>query len=240
MNSLVTREIEQFSQLAETWWDVKGPMWPLHRLNALRVPFILRHVRDHFGMTTGNDFSSLRVLDVGCGAGILSESMAKAGASVLGIDAADRNISIARRHARSELLDIDYAVSTIEGLETAELFDVVLTMEVVEHVADVESFLTQCARRTRPGGLIIVATINRTLYSAVTAIFGAEYVLGWLPKGTHLWRNFVKPAEVREVLTRSDFSLLEETGVAVNPMKKSMSLTGYMGGNYMMVARRQS
>ncbi len=238
MNSVVTEEIEHFNRLAESWWDDAGPMWPLHRLNALRVPFILRHMQAHFGCEARTDFERLQVLDVGCGGGILSESIAQTGASVFGIDAAQRNIQIARQHAGRCNLPVQYQQRTIESLDPREQFDVVLNMEVVEHVADVETFMADCARRTRPGGLMFVATINRTLYAAATAIFGAEYLLGWLPRGTHHWGQFVKPAEVLTSLSAHNFDLIEQTGVAVNPLKKSMSLTGFMGGNYMLVARR--
>jgi 2-polyprenyl-6-hydroxyphenyl methylase/3-demethylubiquinone-9 3-methyltransferase len=237
MNSIVTEEIDHFNRLAETWWDDAGPMWPLHRLNALRAPFILRHMQSHFACETRADFERLQVLDVGCGGGILSESIAQTGARVLGIDAAERNIQIASQHASGQL-PVQYQHRTIESLDPREQFDVVLNMEVVEHVADVESFMADCARRTRPGGLMFVATINRTLYAAVTAILGAEYILGWLPRGTHQRGKFVKPAEVLTSLSVHDFELIEQTGVAVNPLKKSMSLTGFMGGNYMLVARR--
>ncbi len=238
MSSVLSNEVDQFNKLADTWWDTKGPMWPLHKLNALRAPFILNHVRSHFGLGTEEDLNGIKVLDIGCGAGILSESIAAAGATVIGVDAAERNILMATQHAKSSDLSVTYHHGTVEALES-ETFDVVLNMEVVEHVADVEQFLIDCAARVRPGGLMFVATINRTLYSAVTAILGAEYILGWLPKGTHRWQQFVKPAEVHEVLRGKSFSLIEQTGVAVNPIRKSMSLTGYHGGNYMLVARRK-
>ncbi|MBO6557113.1 MAG: bifunctional 2-polyprenyl-6-hydroxyphenol methylase/3-demethylubiquinol 3-O-methyltransferase UbiG [Pseudomonadales bacterium] len=240
MNSAIKKEISQFNRLASTWWDNEGPMWPLHRLNALRVPFILRHARRHFDCSSSADFSALRFLDIGCGAGILSESIARTGASVVGIDAADRNIDIARQHGAAEGLDIAYFNTTIESFESDELFDVVLNMEVVEHVADPQRFLKDCARRVRPGGLMFVATINRTVYSAITAIFGAEYVLGWLPKGTHQWGQFVTPEETRVALQSDDFSVIEQTGVAVNPLTKSMALNAFLGGNYMLVAERRA
>lgn len=239
MSSIVREEIERFNQLSETWWDERGPMWPLHRLNALRTPFIIRHLQDHFGCTTREEFGALDVLDIGCGAGLLSESIAGTGARVLGIDAAENNIRIARTHATQSNLTVDYQHTTVEALDPLSQYDVVLNMEVVEHVADVNSFLTDCTRRVKPGGLMFIATINRTLYSAVTAILGAEYILGWLPKGTHQWQKFVKPAEVTNILAEEDFSLIEQTGVSVNPVKRSMSLTSYLGGNYMLVARRE-
>lgn len=232
-SSAISREIEHFDRLAETWWDESGPMWPLHRLNALRVPFIERHVNNRFG--TG---AAPTVLDVGCGAGILSESMAKRGAKVHGIDAATRNIDIARQHARESGLDIRYDASTIEALDPDLAYDVVLNMEVVEHVDDVSRFMADCARRVRPGGLMFVATINRTAYSFVTAIVGAEYVLRWLPRGTHHWRQFVTPAETRAFLERDGLDVGELTGVGVNPVKRDLFLTSNTAANYMLVAQR--
>ncbi len=231
--SIVDREIDHFNQLAATWWDESGPMWPLHRLNALRVPFIERHLRDHFGSLKG-----LSVLDVGCGAGILSESLARRGAHITGVDAAEKNIAIAKQHAESEGLSIDYRATTVEQLDPTAKFDVVLNMEVVEHVNDVSAFMKDCADRVKPGGMTFVATINRTPYSFVTAIVGAEYILRWLPKGTHHWSQFVTPAETLAFLRRDGFQVRETTGVGVNPLAKSLFLTSNTGANYMLAAAR--
>lgn len=238
VNSIVTEEIDRFNKLADSWWDEAGPMWPLHRLNALRAPFINGHIRRHFELVGPDRPVDLDILDIGCGAGLLSESMAKTGARVLGIDAAEKNIQMAKRHAAGAGLSLDYQHSTVETLGRDRQFDVVLNMEVVEHVSDVHSFLTDCAELVRPGGLLFIATINRTIYSAVTAIVGAEYILGWLPKGTHQWRKFVKPVEIEDILNQQEYQLIETTGVAVNPTSRSMSLSRYLGGNYMLVATR--
>ena len=179
------KEAEKFNRHAEQWWDPEGPMWPLHQLNALRTPFVIRQVLAHTKQTT---LDGLRILDIGCGAGLLSEQMAKCGACVTGVDIAEKNINIARQHALSEGLEIDYLHGSIEDLDTDQDFDVVLNMEVVEHVANLPLFMRQACALTRNGGLMFVATINRTWYSWLTTILGAEYLLRWLPRGTHIWR----------------------------------------------------
>lgn len=242
MSTTIHREVDHFNQLAETWWDPSGPMWPLHRLNELRVPFIIRHMKAHFG--TQSKLHGVNVLDIGCGAGLLSEAMARLGASVTGIDPAERNVAIARDHAGA--LDVSYHHAAIENIDaTSERafqhqFDVVLNMEVVEHVEDLALFLRHAASWTRPGGLMFAATINRTFFSMITAILGAEHVLRWLPKGTHTWSRFVKPNELLDLLSRYGFELVESTGVAVNPLTRSMFLTRYHGGNFMMVLRKKA
>ncbi|MFT6011246.1 MAG: 2-polyprenyl-6-hydroxyphenyl methylase/3-demethylubiquinone-9 3-methyltransferase [Candidatus Pseudothioglobus sp.] len=231
-------EIKKFNQLAETWWDTTGPMWPLHRLNALRVPFILAQVQQHLHLAAEDTLQNVSVLDVGCGGGILAESMARLGASVYGIDMAERNIYTARQHSQGTDLDLSYAVMEIQQLPAEQQFDVVLNMEVVEHVDDLVGFMASCGRATKPGGMMIVATINRTLYSLVTAKIAAEYVLRWLPRGTHDWRRFVTPVEAMKFLKDMGFGLGELTGVGVNPLKRNMHLTSFLGGNYMLVAMK--
>lgn len=237
--TILPEEIARFNRLADTWWDESGPMWPLHRLNALRTPFILDHVSRHFGLQPGESLASLSFLDVGCGAGILSESIARTGARVHGIDVADRNIEIARQHTLVSGLDIRYDTLAPADLPAGSQYDVVLNMEVVEHVDNLADFMKSCAGLTRPGGLMIVATINRTLYSLVTAKLGAEYILGWLPRGTHDWRRFVTPDECFALLREAGFGFREVTGVGVNPMTRHMYQTRYLGGNYMLVAVRR-
>ena len=245
MSTVIIREVDHFNQLAETWWDHLGPMWPLHKLNALRVPFIIRHIQTHFD--TRPKLRGLKVLDVGCGAGLLSEAVARCGASVVGIDPAERNVEIARQHAGA--LDVTYHQAAIEAVvdstqdssqqDFKRQFDVVMNMEVVEHVSDLEAFIRHAASWTRPGGLMFAATINRTIFSLLTAILGAEHILGWLPKGTHTWSQFVKPKELEALLSDYGFECVERTGVAVNPLTRSMSLTRYLGGNYMMALRKK-
>ena len=232
-------EIERYNALAETWWQPDGPMWPLHRLNALRAPYVVGKIVEHLPRSDGAGLPlvGLRVLDIGCAAGLLSEAMARQGARVTGIDPAERNIAIAAAHAQRSGLDIDYSVGTLEMLAD-EQFDVVLNMEVVEHVEALPEFMAIACARTRPGGLQFLATINRNPLSFLVAIVGAEYVLRWLPRGTHRWGKFVTPGEVVAMLTDGGLTALDKVGVSVNPFTKAYRLTQFLGVNYMMVARR--
>jgi 2-polyprenyl-6-hydroxyphenyl methylase / 3-demethylubiquinone-9 3-methyltransferase len=234
-------EVAYFERLADRWWDAAGPFWPLHRLNEFRVAFL----RDRIACVLGREpsmsppLSGLRVLDIGCGGGILSEAMARLGADVVGADIVDKNLRVARLHASESGLKIDYRLASAESLAAdGESFDAVLNMEVVEHVDRCPEFLHSCGRLVRPGGLMSVATINRTWAAALIALFGAEYVLRWLPRGTHRYRKLVRPEEVLAGLG-SGFELMEETGVRVNPLTREFSYTRWMGVNYMMLLRRR-
>lgn len=235
-------EVAHYTKLAETWWDTEGPFWPLHTLNALRVTYI----RDQLCTRLRRDASDaapllgVTVLDVGCGGGILSESMARLGASVTGIDIVEKNIGIASLHARDAGLDIDYQQRTASSLaETGVQFDVVLNMEVVEHVADLDAFMRDCGTLVRRGGSQFVATINRNPLAWFVAIFGAEYVLRWLPRGTHRYRMLRKPGEVQACLERGGFDLVDLTGVRVNPLSRTMALTSMTAINYMLLAHKR-
>jgi 2-polyprenyl-6-hydroxyphenyl methylase/3-demethylubiquinone-9 3-methyltransferase len=234
-------EIGRFNAMAETWWDPAGPMWPLHRLNTVRVPFILDTL-ERLSLAGGSQtrrLEGLRILDIGCGAGLLSESMAALGAIVTGVDPAERNIAIARDHARVSGLAITYLHGSVDTLDL-EPYDVVLNMEVVEHVEKLELFMARCCDLTGPGGLQFLATINRNPLSWLVAIVGAEYVLRWLPRGTHQWRNFVKPREAAALLGTGGMSVIARRGVAVNPLTRGYRLTGFEGVNYMMAARKNA
>jgi len=235
-------EIERFSRLAETWWDPAGKMAPLHRLNPARLQFlrdrICRHWRrDPLGR---RPLEKLRVLDIGCGGGLISEPMTRLGAKVTGVDAAERNVAVARLHAQHMQLDIDYRHSTPEALQAAgESFDVVLALEVVEHVADLGLFLQCCGAMVRPGGLLVLATLNRTAKAFALAIVGAEYVLGWLPRGTHDWRKFVKPSEAAQGLRGAGLLPQDVAGVVYDLRTGSWRLSSRdIDVNYMMVATR--
>jgi 2-polyprenyl-6-hydroxyphenyl methylase/3-demethylubiquinone-9 3-methyltransferase len=235
-------EVEKFSALAATWWDPQGPMWPLHKLNALRAPFIAQSIAAHLHHQPPAGelpLAGLSVLDIGCSAGLLSESMAALGARVTGIDPAAKNIAIAQQHASSMGYSINYLQGVAEDL-IPQHFDVVLNMEVVEHVDALPLFMQQCCQLTHPGGMQFVATINRNLLSLVVAIFGAEYVLRWLPRGTHQWRKFVTPGELVAMLDEGGFSIVERRGVSVNPFTKGYRLTGHERVNYMLGAVRSS
>ena len=241
------REVEFYTGLAETWWDSDGPFWPLHKLNALRLVYIRDHLCRHFGRDADSErpLEGLTVLDVGCGGGILSESMARFGADVTGIDVVEKNINIARLHAQQEALSIDYRLMTASELaDSGKRFDVVLNMEVVEHVADLAAFMHDCNRLTDDNGVMFVATINRTPLAWLFAIFGAEYILRWLPRGTHRYRLLRKPAEIRTLLAEGGLAVGDITGVAVNPFTRTLRRTRLTSVNYMMccardLARRQ-
>lgn len=236
------REVDFYTRMAETWWDPGGPFWPLHKLNRLRTAYIRDKLCDHFGRdaTAEQPLRGLSVLDVGCGGGILSESMAKLGAEVTGIDVVQKNIAIATLHATKSSLSIDYRLCTASDMvESGARFDIVLNMEVVEHVADVAAFMADCARLTDENGVMFVATINRTLKAWLFAIIGAEYVLRWLPRGTHRWSMFQKPAETEQHLGTGGLSVLDTVGVAANPFKRSLRITRSTAVNYMMFCARR-
>lgn len=235
------REVAFYTRLAETWWDSEGPFWPLHKLNYLRTAYIRDKLCQHFQRTANasRPLDGLRVLDVGCGGGILSESMARLGARVTGIDVVEKNIRIATLHAEQEDLQIDYRMETAAQLaSTGATFDVVLNMEVVEHVADVETFMRDCASLTSKSGVMFVATINRTALAWLFAIVGAEYVLRWLPQGTHRWSMFQKPSEIAAHLEAGGLGIADAVGVAANPLTRSLRLSRSLAVNYMMFCPR--
>ena len=235
------REAARYERLAGTWWDRAGPFWPLHRLNELRSAYLRDALANAFDRdpAIARPLHGLDVLDVGCGGGILSESMARLGARVHGIDVVPGNVEVARQHARQTDLSARYEVITAAALAgRGAAYDVVLNMEVVEHVPDVAAFLADCARLLRPGGVMVVATINRTLRSWLFAIVGAEYVLRWLPRGTHRWRRFVPCGELECLLAADGLKLVRATGVRVNPFNRHFALSRSMAVNYMLLARR--
>ena len=234
-------EIERFSALAEGWWDPEGKFKPLHVFNPVRVGFVRDAAIAHFGRESGGlrPLEGLRILDIGCGGGLLCEPLSRLGAAVTGIDAAARNIEVARLHAAQAGLEIDYRCATAEDLAAAGLeFDTVLSMEVVEHVADPALFLACVGRLTRPGGLAIAATLNRTAKAFALAIVGAEYVLRWLPRGTHDWRRFMRPSEQARGLRGGGLTVQRTAGVTYDPLRRRWALSDDLAVNYMMVATR--
>ncbi|WP_428644479.1 bifunctional 2-polyprenyl-6-hydroxyphenol methylase/3-demethylubiquinol 3-O-methyltransferase UbiG [Roseibium sp.] len=236
-----SEEVARFSAMAEEWWDPTGNFRPLHKFNPVRLTYIKQEVCRHFGRDpkAADAFKGLRFLDIGCGGGLLSEPMARLGAEVVGADPSETNIEIAKLHMQSSGLAIDYRAETAETLAAAgETFDVVLNMEVVEHVADVPLFLEATSSMVRPGGLMFVATINRTLKAYALAIVGAEYVLRWLPKGTHSYEKLVKPAEIEGPLKASGLTVTDRTGVSYNPLTDSWGQSRDMDVNYMLLAER--
>src|SRR5476651_497221 len=240
-SSIDTAEVERFSRLAADWWNPRGAMAPLHKLNPIRLGYI----RDKAAARFGRDpkkldcLKGLRMLDIGCGAGILSEPLARLGAQMVGADPAEENIAAATAHAQERGVTIDYRATTAEDLATAnERFDVVLAMEVVEHVIDVKAFVATCTTMVKPGGLMIAATLNRTLKSFALAIVGAEYVLRWLPRGTHQWDKFVTPNELELAFERGGLQVTGERGVIYNPFADRWQLSSDMDVNYMLVGER--
>jgi 2-polyprenyl-6-hydroxyphenyl methylase/3-demethylubiquinone-9 3-methyltransferase len=234
-------EVDRFSAMAAEWWSPTGKFKPLHKFNPVRLAYIRDRVAENFDRDprAARPLAGLRVLDIGCGGGLLSEPVARMGADVVGADPSDKNIGIASTHAKASGVAVDYRAVTAEQLaEAGETFDIVLNMEVVEHVADVEFFLTTCARMVRPGGLMFVATINRTMKAAALAIFAAENVLRWLPRGTHQFEKLVRPDEIETPLVAEGMEIVARTGVFFNPLLNQWNLSKDMDVNYMMVAKR--
>lgn len=234
-------EVAKFERLAAEWWNPDGKFRPLHKFNPVRLAYVRDEVVSHFGrdVRAESPFAGLRLLDIGCGGGLLAEPVARLGAEVVGADPAPANIAVARLHAASSGLTIDYRATTAEALaEAAELFDVVLAMEVVEHVADIPAFLEACAKLLRPGGIVFIATINRTLKAYALAIVGAEYVLRWLPRGTHDYAKLVRPAELQAGLERAGLSIIARSGVTYDPLSDRWRRSADMDVNYVIVANK--
>jgi 2-polyprenyl-6-hydroxyphenyl methylase/3-demethylubiquinone-9 3-methyltransferase len=234
-------EIAKFAAMAEEWWDPTGKFKPLHKFNPVRLGYIREKAIAHFGLdgSKRQPFEGLKILDIGCGGGLLSEPMARLGAKVTGVDAGEKNIRIAALHASQSMLDIDYRATTAETLAAAgEKFDIVLNMEVVEHVDNVPLYMKSCADLVAPGGLLFTATINRTLRAYALAIVGAEQVLRWLPKGTHDYAKFLTPEEISALVTRNGLKVVEKTGVVFHPLADEWRRSRDTGINYMVLAEK--
>lgn len=235
-------EMESFSRMAENWWDPSGPFKPLHIMNGARIDFIKETLCAHFGRDPGAErpLEGLRLLDIGCGGGLLCEPMTRLGASVTGVDALEKNLKTAGAHAAQMGLEIDYRHGTIEQLvQSGETpFDAVLNMEVIEHVANPPEFMRDCGSMVANGGLMICSTINRTFKAFALAIVGAEYVLGWLPKGTHQYEKFVKPVQMQRWLTDAGLTPDPSIGMSLNPVTNVWKFSDDLGINYVTVARR--
>ncbi len=234
-------EVEKFSRLAAEWWNPESKFKPLHKFNPVRLSYIKQQVCGHFGLDpkAAAPLDGLRILDIGCGGGLLCEPMARLGAEIVGVDPSATNIEVAKLHSAATGLAVDYRNSTAEEMQrSGETFDVILNMEVVEHVADVEAFLATCSAMVRPNGLMFIATINRTLKALALAIVGAEYVLRWLPRGTHRYEKLVRPEEIRAVLSSNGLLMIDETGVSYNPLTDRWRLSADKDVNFMMLATR--
>lgn len=237
--SVDPRETEKFTAMMEQWWDPTGDFKPLHRLNPVRLRFIRDKVVAHFGLDPQSlrPFEGLKFADVGCGGGLICEPMARLGAQVLGADATEKAVEVARLHAAQSGLDIDYRLATAEELaHEGERADVVLALEVIEHVASIEHFLDGVTTLVKPGGLLVITTLNRTAKALALAVIGAEYVLRWLPRGTHDWRKFVKPGEIRTPLAEAGFDVQPPVGVSYNVFKNSWELSNDVDVGYMICA----
>jgi 2-polyprenyl-6-hydroxyphenyl methylase/3-demethylubiquinone-9 3-methyltransferase len=240
-SSVDAAEVERFARHAADWWDARGPMAALHKFNPVRLGYIRDRAAERFGRDAKklDCLKGLRMLDIGCGGGILSEPLARIGAQMVGVDPAEENVAAARAHAEDEGVAVDYRAATAEELaEAGEAFDVVLAMEVVEHVTDVPAFVATCAGMVKPGGLMIAATLNRTLKSFALAIVGAEYVLRWVPRGTHQWDKFVTPRELETAVENAGLHVTGERGVVYNPFADRWQLSSDMDVNYMLVAQK--
>ena len=221
-------EIAKFEAMAAEWWDTNGKFKPLHMLNPTRLDYITQQIAAEFDRDLNSEapFAGLRILDIGCGGGLLAEPMARLGADVVGADAAERNIPVARVHAEQSGLDIDYRHTTAEAMAAqGEQFDAVLNMEVVEHVADPLAYLTACQQLLKPGGLMVCSTINRNPKSYLVAIIGAEHVMRWLPKGTHEWNKFITPDELCDLITEAGLTPVDRTGFVFNPLAWTWGLS---------------
>ena len=232
-NTINKKEIEKFSKIAEEWWDPHGKFKPLHKFNPIRISYIKESIINSFKLKEkAKPLEKVKILDIGCGGGLLSEPMSRLGAEVMGIDASDKNIEVAKFHAKKDNLNIKYQCASPEKLNTSVKFDVILNMEIVEHVEDIDFFLQSCSKLLRKNGIMFVATINRTLKSYFFAIIGAEYILRWLPIGTHEWDKFVKPNELVKILEKYDLKSDSLDGMKFNLLKDEWKVSQDKSINY--------
>ena len=233
MSSVNKKEIEKFSKMASEWWDPNGKFKPLHKFNPIRIRYIKENIIQNFKIKNNKKpLEKINILDIGCGGGLLSEPMQRLGANVTGIDASIKNIKIAKLHAKKNKLNIKYLCTNPEKLKVKKKFDVILNMEVVEHVEDVKFFLKTCSKLLKKNGIMFVATINKTLKSYIFAIVGAEYILGWLPIGTHEWEKFIKPEDLKNILKNNNLVLNRLDGMNFNIIKDEWSISKDTSINY--------
>ena len=233
MNSANKKEIEKFSKMATEWWNPDGKFKPLHKFNPIRIKYIKENIIHNFKLKNKNTpLAGINILDIGCGGGLLSEPMCRLGARVTGIDASNKNIEIAKLHSKKNKLKINYFCTTPEKIKKKKKFDVILNMEIVEHVEDVNFFLKSCSKLLKKNGLMFVATINKTLKSYIFAIIGAEYVLKWLPIGTHEWDKFIKPEDLKKILMKNSLSLKKLDGMNFNLIENKWNISKDLSINY--------
>jgi 2-polyprenyl-6-hydroxyphenyl methylase/3-demethylubiquinone-9 3-methyltransferase len=238
MTTINKEEIQKFSNLADEWWNVNGKFKPLHMFNPVRIEYILEEISKHFKLDRNkqNLLKNLEILDIGCGGGLISEPMTRLGGKVTGIDAAEKNIKIASIHCKKNGLKINYLNKSPEQLDEKEKFDIILNLEVVEHVDDLDLYLRSCYNLLKKNGLMFTATINRTLTSYVKAIVGAEYILRWLPIGTHDWNKFIKPEELQEKLSDKKFTTKDVKGLSFNPIISKWKKSNNLSVNYIITS----
>ena len=235
MNSVNKKEIEKFSKMAAEWWDPSGKFKPLHKFNPIRIRYIKENIINSFKLKSKKKpLDKINILDIGCGGGLLSEPMTRLGANVTGIDASSKNINIAKLHAKKNKLKINYLCSSPEKLKIQKKFDVILNMEIVEHVEDINFFINSCSKLLKKNGLMFVATLNKTLKSYLFAIIGAEYVLRWLPIGTHDWEKFVKPEDLKKILNKNSLKLEKLDGMNFNIISDQWSVSSDTSINYIV------
>ncbi len=233
MSSVNKKEIEKFSKMAAEWWDPEGKFKPLHKFNPIRIKYIKDNIIYSFKLKSKEQpLQKINILDIGCGGGLLSEPMARLGANVTGIDASDKNIKIAKLHAKKNKLNINYFCSSPEKLKIKKKFDVILNMEIIEHVEDINFFIKSCSKLLKKNGLMFVATLNKTLKSYVFAIIGAEYVLRWLPIGTHDWEKFVKPEDLKNILSKNNLKIEKLDGMNFDILKDEWNISKDTSINY--------
>ena len=240
MTTINKEEIQKFSDLAEEWWDVKGKFKPLHMFNPIRIEYITEKIKSHFNINKieNNFLKNLNILDIGCGGGLISEPMSRLGGTVTGIDASEKNIRIAQIHARKNNLDIRYLKKSPEQLNEFEKFDVILNLEIIEHVENVNLYIESCYKLLKKNGIMFTATLNRTLTSYVKAIIGAEYILRWLPIGTHDWNKFIKPEELEKILTVKGFRTIDIKGLEFNPLLSKWKKSDNLSVNYIFCSAK--
>ena len=233
-------EIQKFSSLADEWWDVNGKFKPLHMFNPIRIEYITENIKKHFNIKEDktNFLKGLNILDIGCGGGLISEPMSRLGANVTGIDASEKNISIAKLHSQKNGLQINYLNTSPENFKEIERFDVILNLEIVEHVENVDLYIRSCYKLLKKNGLMFTATLNRSFTSYIKAIIGAEYILRWLPIGTHDWNKFLKPEELEKILSDEKFFTLDIKGLNYNPFIKKWKKSNDLSVNYIICSSR--
>ena len=239
MTTINKEEIQKFSDLADEWWDVKGKFKPLHMFNPIRLEYIIEKIKHHFQINDKNNFlNNLSILDIGCGGGLISEPLARLGGVVTGIDASEKNIKVAKLHSEKNNLNIRYINKSPDEFKEFEKFDIILNLEVVEHVEDVNLYLKSCYKLLKKDGIMFTATLNRTFTSYLKAIIGAEYILRWLPIGTHDWNKFIKPEELEKYLIEKKFKTLDIKGLEFNPINSKWKRSDNLSVNYIICSKK--